>query len=622
MNWLIFGSDGLENHTRMLSSNATNKTPSILEFNQTAIILDFSKNLDSSFETTLISSVDFDSCIIISVRDKLKLGYKRLGRVTLSVKEILKSKMEEKMKFALEPGKLNPGVKGFIYLSFLFRKETIEIQSDLPRIEKVVVLCMENRSFDHMLGYMDGVNGIKGKEKEFAVEGVEADDKAKHIQLIDLGHTMHHTRTQLQGKWISDAKKVAKLQLLSLKWNISNLYSAPEEIIEQEAETCMQCFSPDQLPVLSTLAKEFCVFDSWHSSLAGPTHPNRWFLHCGQSGGCLSNTQMCPSPMIFDSFDEDDWKIYFHDMSGTVLMSSVLIHKFYTKEKKNIRQFNEFYEDARSGNLPKYSFLEPTYYSSGNDVANDQHPPHDVREGEQLILDVYKAISSNQSQFEKTLLLIVYDEHGGFHDHVKPPITPGVTGEVHFLNDGDFRTLGFRVPCIAINPYIKSGTVDSRLFDHCSLPATLIKLFDLPDYLTERVHSATTFEDVLTLKTPRTVQEMPDHHKMQSQLDELKKLTYDHSNIPRETVEKLLKNPRGWVIGTEAFKAIKSLFRGAMQDDLPDDIETEDEDVQKGILQGIFSSFMAEKKIDKSVLLRLESMEEIKVDLEKSEFKK
>eukprot|EP01080_Neovahlkampfia_damariscottae_P006474 gene6474-10480_t len=495
-----------------------------------------------------------DSEIKISVRDGLLVGHKRLGYVNLKISELKKIQTDD-LWFDLKPGKLNPGVKGKIHLQFRLEPKPVE-----GIIKKVVVLCMENRSFDHFFGYMKGVNGVEGKEEELAVDGVKPCPKAQYIQLIDLGHEVEHAQKQLKGEWISDAYSVAYKQLISKKWPLKNLYLPPEKFVKIESETCMHCFKPEQIPIISTLAKEFCVFESWHASLAGPTHPNRWFMHCGTSDGVLTNFEVNKSKIIFDLFKDDEWKIYYHDVSGTAILNLNMLKKLKDKKTENIEPFHNFYKSAKDGTLPKYTFLEPCYFTSGKDVAQDQHPPHDIRPGEQLILDIYTALLSNEKQFEETLFLIVYDEHGGFWDHVQPPKVPKMNDKVKHLNSGVFSTLGFRVPAIAINPHIKKGTIDQRLFDHCSIPATLTKLFDLPECLSERVFHANTFDDVLNLTKPRKLKEMPDPFKLQEKLNEIYKIEYKNENIPKETIKILLENPRGWIIASKSFACLKWVY--------------------------------------------------------------
>ena len=185
--------------------------------------------------------------------------------------------------------------------------------------------------------------------------------------------------------------------------------------------------------------------------------------------------------------------------------------------------FGSFDEDflaaCDDNDLPPYSFIEPRFANSagGNGKpafsASDQHPDHDVEEGEFLIQNVFKAIWKNPKVRNSTLLVIVYDEHGGLYDHVPPPTTVNPDGKV-WTNNGlsldpsfDFTRLGVRVPAILISPYIQAGTIDHRVYDHSSIIASALKFF-LPNVtnvnLTLRDKNANTFEDNLTLAIPRS----------------------------------------------------------------------------------------------------------------------
>jgi phospholipase C len=181
-----------------------------------------------------------------------------------------------------------------------------------------------------------------------------------------------------------------------------------------------------------------------------------------------------------------------------------------------VPDFNVFFDDCRDNNLPDYCFLEPRYNASqGGDpiAANDQHPDHDVAEGETLIHDVYNAIKSNPGTWESTLLVIVYDEHGGLFDHMPPPAAVSPDGKNSIDPPFAFDRLGVRVPAVLVSPYIEAGTIISdTIFDHSSLAATARKLF-LGDtwqdtFLTQRDRVANTFEGALTRTVARATNEV------------------------------------------------------------------------------------------------------------------
>src|ERR1019366_673063 len=210
-------------------------------------------------------------------------------------------------------------------------------------------------------------------------------------------------------------------------------------------------------------------------------------------------------------------KIYYYDQgSPTMEIVSLL-----TNQPKLFGTYDQFVADCNAEQLPEYSFIEPNYYDHTGDgggelLASDQHPDHNVQEGERFIAMVYDAIRGNASLWGSTALLIVYDEHGGLYDHVvPPPCTPdGIPGHPYVAQPAATETgvpfafdrLGIRVPAILVSPYIARGTVvpgtedpaKQRIFEHGSIPATVTKQFlGGIDIGTDREKSAETFLDLL-----------------------------------------------------------------------------------------------------------------------------
>jgi hypothetical protein len=184
--------------------------------------------------------------------------------------------------------------------------------------------------------------------------------------------------------------------------------------------------------------------------------------------------------------------------------------KNFLKNQSFFGTFDDFLDACDNGKLPAYSFVEPRYNadSANHLAANDQHPDHDVAEGETLIQDVYNAIRKNTDVWNSTILLIVYDEHGGLYDHVPPPATVNPDNLNSTNPPFDFSRLGVRVPAVVISPWIEAGTIDHLQYDHASIAATARKLFlgaDWQDtFLTARDQIANPFDGKLTLDAPRT----------------------------------------------------------------------------------------------------------------------
>jgi phospholipase C len=271
-----------------------------------------------------------------------------------------------------------------------------------------------------------------------------------------------------------------------------------------DARAIMHFFTPSQVPVISTLATQFAVSDRWFASAPCQTWPNRFFVHTGTANGYPNNMPLhLPYDMttIYNRFElagNENWKIYFHDIPQSKTLAKLwpLASHFHF--------FDSFLDDAKTGSLPAYSFIEPRYFPFFTSLPNDQHPPHNVTLGEQLIADTYNALRAGP-QWTKTLLIVTYDEHGGCYDHVAPPraTPPGKVPTAPF----NFDRFGVRVPAVLASPYIKQNTIlrptNAVPFDHTSIIATLRKRFpDLGDPLTDRDKNAPHVGDVLALASP------------------------------------------------------------------------------------------------------------------------
>jgi phospholipase C len=279
----------------------------------------------------------------------------------------------------------------------------------------------------------------------------------------------------------------------------------------------------------------------------GETWPNRNFLHAATSDGETNiDPRLYENPTIFEVLTKvgKSWHIY-HDDTPQVW---AFVNLWDTEDAKaNWFEFTEFAQHVAQDKLATYSFIEPNHRPplhtmdhapvvGSPDVSNNQHPgnnhvsnaaydtwtattPTDFSRAEQLIATVYEALRSNPAVFEKSVLLITYDEHGGLYDHVPPPTDaapPGevksrVTGILHALyrrksESFDFKTLGPRVPAVVVSPFIKPGTVSAEVRDHSSVPATLRALY-APDQppLTPRDATAKPFTTLLNLTDPRRV---------------------------------------------------------------------------------------------------------------------
>ncbi len=434
------------------------------------------------------------------------------------------------------------------------------------KIKHIVVLMLENRSFDMMLGWLyenrrtpDGQD-FEGLTPDLwnPLDNIDADGNGfvekvpveRNGQLKtrfgkpvknpmdfsvphpDPGEGFADTNHQLFQRYTVGNEFPPAAVNMGFVQNYQNamLYGAysfgdppgdPRQI--------MRCYTPAQTPVLSGLARGFAVCDHYYASVPSQTLPNRAFVHAGTSGGNVNNAPnaLCAAPTIFnqlqDAIDsgrtELSWGIFGNNLLGTradnksgafdgdhfSLTRLTMTQLHAPRFDANFDTLDQFMVRCQSGELPSYSFLEPQYGGAGQ---NDQHPPQDIRPGDALIAQVYEGLRASPV-FNETLLIITYDEHGGCYDHVpppsaKPPDASAPPGQHGFL----FNRFGVRVPAILVSPYIRKGLVvrpeGFTPFDHSSIIRTVQLCFGLETTLNARNAAAPDFSCVLSDSTPRS----------------------------------------------------------------------------------------------------------------------
>jgi len=402
------------------------------------------------------------------------------------------------------------------------------IAENLGSINHFVVLMLENRSFDHVLGALKAQNpAIDGAlDNAFSNHTDPADLTSPVVSVgpsstfampFDPGHEFEDVQIQLYGRAASaDRSAAPRTQPAPLTGFVYSAENAAT--VQSDAGLVMQCFHPDKLPVLTTLATEYALFNYWHSSLPGPTWPNRFFVHAGTSGG-LSDSPGDPDILAGYTFPagtvyqrlaaaQKDWRIYHDGLPQTAGIDSLRV-EYLTIFTQHFRDMRYFEEDLQARTLPEYVFIEPNYDTAREFVnGNSMHPLNDVRKGEQLVKRVYEAIRAS-SFWPDTMLVITCDEHGGFFDHVPPPpaVTPG--GDQRYsnpANDFAFNLLGVRVPTIVVSAYTAKNTVIGQspqdCYDHTAILATVERRFGLAA-LTQRDAAAPTLASALNLVSPR-----------------------------------------------------------------------------------------------------------------------
>lgn len=372
----------------------------------------------------------------------------------------------------------------------------------LKEINHIVVLMLENRSFDHMLGYLrlkgnrPDVDGLSGNEINEYPKGTPHNPKLMVETSFspDPYHDWDNVKAQLDnnnGGFIADF--------------------ATHKPKPPQPERVMNYHDASRVPSLDHLAKQFCVCDRWFSSLPGPTQPNRMYALAGESAGKkdnLPNSALLAGGWkvkpIYQFLPKNvSWRHYSHDIA------SLRFIKGYQALVPEIDKVNKFYERARKGQLTNISWIDPDF---GTLIypgpPNDDHPPHDISNGQYLVRKVYNALLNGpKSQWEKTLLIVTYDEHGGFYDHVSPRQWTATDDRPAF------RQYGVRVPALVISPWVGKqvayGSKENVVFDHTSILKTILKRFCTPanapaPQMTARVTAANDLGVLLTETKPRT----------------------------------------------------------------------------------------------------------------------
>ncbi len=399
--------------------------------------------------------------------------------------------------------------------------------SGLASVNSVVLLMLENRSFDHMLGFLYPGNvsvsgqpfdGLTGTESNPGTNGqpvtvFRIEPTSPHPYFMpgsDPGEGYMATNDQLYGN--NNGPASAGLAApgqgfvtnygYTLGWQSRDSAHWPIETGTVEGDI-MGCYAPETLPVLSALAKGYAVCDQWFSPVPTETLPNRAFALAATSQGHMDDkTHTFSSPTIFGLLGAAGlgWSMYGYDNDP---LTKNTFTQISNAPASHFGHFRDFQAAAANGTLAPFVFLEPSWGSSGN----SQHANYDVSLGEQLIHDVYEALRSGPG-WPGTLLVITYDEHGGLYDHVPPPWGAAPpdnnTGEFGF----GFDRFGVRVPAVLVSPLIAQGTVyrapaGGPPLDHTSILKTVEERWNLPA-LTARDKAAPGFGDVLTLTSPRT----------------------------------------------------------------------------------------------------------------------
>ncbi|WP_260463792.1 alkaline phosphatase family protein [Burkholderia sp. Bp8963] len=327
-------------------------------------------------------------------------------------------------------------------------------------IDHVVLVVMENRSFDHYLGWVPGANGRQAglqfkdafgqTQSTFPLAttpgyGYQACSKA------DPDHSYDGGRIQLDGG------------------KMDGWLMTPDTSKTQGDLFPIGYYTAADLPFFAGCAQNWTICDSYHCGILAETYPNRLYLMSGETDRLVNDSTTCQLPTIFDRFNAKGIPstYYYSDVPFTALYGA--------RNLGNSQPFAAFLAEAATGALPAFSMIDPRFAGESQGLSGDDHPVSDIRNGQAFLNTVYTAVRTSPA-WSRTLLIVTYDEWGGFFDHVPPFKRPISYAESELGNDG---LLGFRVPLVLIGPRAKRGTVSSLAFDPSSIHQFLMWRFGL-----------------------------------------------------------------------------------------------------------------------------------------------
>ena len=356
------------------------------------------------------------------------------------------------------------------------------IQDLDKKVRTVILLMFENRSFDHMLGHLSyeninpNINGLKDplpqdpyrnlyNQKPYFPYAINND-----VPLTcDIPHEFDYVNTQLG--WNAIQNKFLMNGFVEAYARSSNT----EPVGEAEP---MRYLTSKEVPITSFLARNFCTCDNWFCSIPTSTQPNRTFAFTGDSSIHKTGLQSISlKNNLFKWLDtaKINWKVY-HDYISFFILYPGLWNQMFGPKFDSYEKFHTDWKKAPTQSDPRLIIIEPTYQDCPhiNKQPNDNHAPLAIGWGEEFLRGVYETVTSNKEKWEETVMIVYYDEHGGFFDHVPPPLFPyTTTGKDKF----QFNSLGPRIPGIIVSPFVEKGSVCHSLFDHTSVLQFLSEIF-------------------------------------------------------------------------------------------------------------------------------------------------
>jgi phospholipase C len=429
-------------------------------------------------------------------------------------------------------------------------------------LDHVVLVLFENRSFDNLLGHLyqpgevpsfEGVVG-RGLENPIPAWAEHGADRRTVPYAVatdmdspnpDSGEEYPHTNTQLYGQ-LDEANRFLDADDMVAPWNVPAQDRPPtmdgfvadyisfftHEMGRQptydEYRQIMTGYTPEQVPVLSGIARGFGVFDHWFCEVPSQTMANRSFWTAASSSGLVVNRPMSQfmhantAETIFDRLEDHGrtWKVYVLEPDPVSFTGMIHMPRLRERFATHVVPFAQFERDAAAGTLPDFSLIEPNLLAGHGDyhpafgramlpgVEVPIDPPSSILGGEAFLARIYDAVRSSASttgsNVWNTALLVGWDEPGGTYDHVPPgPVPPPDDGPPGNRFGFTFDRSGYRVPAVLVSPWVGERSVFTDEYRHTSLIATLRSVWDLGAPFTARDAAARTFDHLLSLDVPR-----------------------------------------------------------------------------------------------------------------------
>jgi phospholipase C len=418
-------------------------------------------------------------------------------------------------------------------------KRRKEIENLQNKVDRIVVLMMENRSFDQMLGWLGPARGgltgnERNHEKVYADGSPDVSSPSYTVQaandtafaFVDPKHASVTTvHEQIGGGRMSGFVQAFRVTKDERSHSHVSGQTSRYDWRRATLDMPMRYFTRNAVPTYAFFSDEFAVCSQYFCSVPSGTWPNRLFFYAGTCNGQLGNGDVLhpndtyhdnmPGQLFVDQLTQAgvSWKIYTHTFAWLNLFPD------RGAADNNTRSFSHFADDCEAGTLPKVTLIDPNWIDVGViSRANDDHAPADVANGQNFVADIYRALCSQPGGFGRTLFVVTYDEHGGWYDHVAPPATIGNNGAGLHEDSAScgFESYGVRVPTFVVSPFIPKQSTFTTVLDHCSLHATITRTFcPMKSPLSQRVAKANSLSDLLSLSAARTMPVMAATRSLQ-----------------------------------------------------------------------------------------------------------